>query len=162
MTLLLWILLAYTLYRRFLQASFGTVKRKRLSMQLPSLSAHFGTIMRILGVVLILSSSLLLFVVYPILRTFELWWLLIPLPLILLGISTFAYFRKLPHWLLALYCGVSVLGFLLQMLAYIVFQALTCFDSCIPERTAILSLLLLGLSGFLLSGLGAFVTLRRS
>jgi hypothetical protein len=86
-------------------------------------------------------------------------WLVIPPALIILGISALACFRKLPRWLLVLHCGVSFLGLLLQVFVYIANQAFACFDICNPASTAIGYWILLGLGGFLLSGLGALVTL---
>ncbi len=115
--------------------------------------------MSVLGVVLILSSYFLLFGVYPGSLGPRVPWLVIPPALIILGISAFACFRKLPRWLLALNCGVSILGCLLQWLVYFANQLFACFDMCNPESTTIGYWLLLGLGGFLLSGLGAFVTL---
>jgi hypothetical protein len=87
-------------------------------------------------------------------------WLVIPPALIIVGISAFAYFRKLPRWLLVLPCVVCILGFPLQAFVYLAYQASACIDMCHPVNTTISFWLLLGLGGFLLSGIGAFMTLK--
>ncbi|HLJ36523.1 MAG TPA: hypothetical protein VKU38_22890, partial [Ktedonobacteraceae bacterium] len=90
-------------------------------------------------------------------------WLVLPPALIILSMSSWACLRTLPRWLLGVQCGVCILGFLLQLLTYFAHQVLACFDVCHPETDTQISFwLLVGLGGFLLSGIGAFVTLSRS
>jgi hypothetical protein len=115
--------------------------------------------MSVLGAVLIVSSDFIMSGIHPASLGPQVLWLVIPPALIILGISAFACFRKLPRWLLVLNCGVSILGFLLQLLVYFANLVFACFDVCHPENTTIGSWILLGLGGFLLSGIGAFVTL---
>jgi hypothetical protein len=131
-------------------------------MQSPSGSARVGASISVLGAVLIVSSDFIMSGIHPASLGPQVLWLVIPPALIILGISALACSRKLPRWLLVLNCGVSILGFLLQLLIYIANLAFACFDVCTPENTTIGSWILLGLGGFLLSGIGAFVTLSRS
>lgn len=130
-------------------------------MHAPSVSARVGAIMSVLGVVLILCSYFFPIVIWSYSAS-QVPWLLMSLALILLGISAFACFRTPPPGLIGLHLGISLLGFLLQLFAYIVNRAFACFDICNPQRTASAYWILLGLGGFLLSGLGALVILGGS
>lgn len=130
-------------------------------MQSSPRSARIGASMSILGGVLIVFSDFMLDAYHTSLAL-QVLWLVIPPVLIILGISAFICFRKLPHWFLVLHCGISILGLLLQVLIYMVSLALACFDMCSSESTLRGYWLLLGLGGFLLSVIGAFVTLKAS
>ena len=130
-------------------------------MQSSSVPNHIGLIVGIVGVVLILVSYLFSYIVYHGILDFVPLWMLIPLALLLLSVSVAAYF-KLPRLLLILTCVFSVIGLLLQGFTYWLYQAFSCFDICISGQRTISYLMLLALSGFLLSGIGAFVTLRKS
>jgi len=87
--------------------------------------------MSVLGAVLIVSSDFIMSGIHPASLGPQVLWLVIPPALIILGISAFACFRKLPRWLLVLHCGVSILGFLLQLLVYIANLAFACFFTTI-------------------------------
>ena len=131
-------------------------------MQLPSRAARVGAGISILGAVLAVLSDLIMSGIHPASLGPQVLWLVIPPALIILALSVLAYFRKLPRWLLIVFCVVSILGFLLQLLVYIAHLLLACFDICTPQLTTISFWILLGLGGFLLSTIGAFVTLSRS
>src|SRR5438128_5266903 len=106
-------------------------------MQSPSVSARVGASMSVLGVVLIVFSDFIISGIHPASLGPQVPWLAISPALIILGISVLACFRKLPHWLLVLHCGVSFLGLLLQGFIYIANQAFACFDICNPTSTTI-------------------------
>ena len=97
-------------------------------MQSPSGSARVGASISVLGAVLIVSSDFIMSGIHPASLGPQVLWLVIPPAVIILGISACACFRKLPRWLLVLQCGVSILGFLLQLLIYIANLAFACFD----------------------------------
>lgn len=139
------------------------IKGKRESMQSPSGAARVGASLSILGAVLSISSNVIMLGIHPATLGSQFLWLVIPPALIILGISSGACLRTLPRWLLGVQCGVCMLGFLLQLLTYFAHQVLACFDVCHPETDTQISFwLLVALGGFLLSGIGAFVTLSRS
>ena len=88
-------------------------------------------------------------------------WVLLPLSLLLLSVSIAAYFKS-SRLLLVLVCIFSMLGLLLQAFTCWLYLVFSCFDTCIPGRVTVGSLMLLALGSFLLSSVGAFVALRRS
>lgn len=129
-------------------------------MQLPSRPARVGAGISVLGAVIILVSDLIMSGIHPASLGPQVLWLVIPPALIILGMGGFAYFRRLPRWLLIVLCIIGILGFLLQLLVYLAHQVFACFDVCIPTSTIISFWILVGLGGFLLSVIGAFVLLR--
>lgn len=129
-------------------------------MQLPSRPARVGAGMSVLGAVLILVSDIIMSGIHPASLGSQVLWLVIPPALIVLGTGAFASFRRLPRWLLIVLCIVSILGFLLQLLVYLAHMVFACFDVCIPTGTIISFWILVGLGGFLLSVIGAFILLR--
>ena len=128
-------------------------------MQSPSGPVRVGAGMSVLGALVSISSDFIMTSIHPASLGPQVLWLVIPPALIILGISAFASFKKLPRWLLVLHCGVSILGILLQLYVYLGNLVFACFDVCTPENTTISAWILVGLGGFLLSGIGSFVTL---
>lgn len=131
-------------------------------MQSPPASARVGATISILGALLTISSALIAAGIHPASLGPQVPWLTISPALLILAISAFAWFRTLPRWLLVLFCAISILGILLQLLIYFVNQVFACFDVCTPTNATIGSWILVGLAGFVLSGVGAFITLSRS
>lgn len=139
------------------------IKGRGRLMQSPSGSIRLGASLSLLGAILSISSNVIMSGIHPASLGSQILWLVLPPALIILGMSAYACLRTLPRWLLRVQCGVCILGFLLQLLTYLAHQALACFDMCHPETdTRIGFWLLVGLGGFLLSGIEAFVMLNRS
>ncbi len=128
-------------------------------MQLPSISARTGAIIGILGTVIVFISYFLAFIVYPGSLSPVVLWILLPLSLTILAVSVRACYWNLSRRLRALYCGSSILSFLLQLFVYGATQLFACMDICNPGATTTSYWILMGLGGFLLSIVGAFVTL---
>ncbi len=117
--------------------------------------------MSVLGAVILVISAFIMAGIQPTLLGPLALWPVIPLALIILGIGILACFRSLPRWLLIVHCSVNVLGLLLQSLVFLANLTLGCFDVCNPASPALAFWSFLGLVGFVLSSIGAFMMLTR-